>query len=57
MIFYQKLWDGRLCRKKLYKKLKFDEEEQEKEDNPIIKEEMDFIGNIEMPRIRKRHDD
>lgn len=41
LIFYQNLWSGRFCRKKIAKKLKF-EEEDDPEDKAIIKEELDL---------------
>ena len=58
LVFYQNLWSGRFCRKKFYKKLKFEDEDEEKEDYPVIHEEMELVGeSLEMPRIRKKHDD
>ena len=59
IIFYQNLWSGRFCRKKIAKKLKYDEEDGgDQEDKAIIKEELSFVGDqVEMPRIRKKHED
>jgi len=61
LIFYQNLWSGRFCRKKIYKKLKYDDEEdgeRDEEDKAIITEELSFLGEeVELPRIRKRHED
>lgn len=55
LIFYQNLWDGRFCRKKLKKKLKYDDEDpNDQEDKAIIKEEFDYMdgSTVELPRVR-----
>ena len=60
IIFYQNLWSGRFWRKKFAKKLKFDDEDNgDQADKAIIREEFAFMedNTIELPRVRKRHDD